>query len=1007
MQLLDSAADALALYAPDGTFRWVSAAARTVLGHAPAALAGRAAREIVHPDDQLRVEAFCADGLARASGSASGRYRVLRADGRPPSWVEATGQPLRDTLTGAVTGLIVTVRDIDQLVVAEQAREVELQLAETIFDQSPMGLTVFRAVRDEVTGAITDLRIERRNACARALVGLPPGTTDEGRLMRIEYPTTESTGVFEQHRQVLLTGIPWEGEVEYRGEGIDGWFQLVIARLDAERISTAFIEVTATRRAEQAAAEAREQLALAAEVAGVGLSVREVGTNELTFSTQARALYGLAPDAPVSWSSLRAQMHPDDQLGPAVAYDAAVATAAAGQPAELRMRFRIRRANDGQDRVLLRIGRVQPATTTTPARIIGALIDITEAEEAAARVTQAEQQLRLAAEVAGLGLSILDTATNQVELSPSFARLLGWPAERTTATNDEVLARVHPDDVPVIMPVYAALRRDGGTVQTRYRLCLPDGTERTVLTSARRARAIPTGSYQLLFATLDITDAVRAERAAAQSQAQLALASEVAGLGLSIRDVATGELEITPAFARLYGLPEDQLRLPLTTLLDLTHPDDRREVRPAFDQKLADEKAIQQAQFRIRRADTGQERTLLASARRAVGPAGTQVLSVTLDTTELTRARAADEESRFWRRLTDGLSEIIWVADAAGITRRINQRWYDYTGQTEADIHANTWQRAIHPTDFAAVYTDELRARLAAGESYEIMFRLRRHDGVWRWHVARAVPLRDDPAGPVTNWVGLTVDIHERHEAEHALRRANADLDTFIYAAAHDLKSPIDNLEGILAALAEELADRRRLLPLPAVDAAQDALLDHASRSVARFRATLADLAQVVDLSRPITGRQASDATLDLATTVADLVLDMDPEFAQAGGLLCVNLSVALLPLPARHQRSLLFNLFSNALKYRFPGRPARLWLRTRLLNDDWVELALTDNGVGLDASQATRAFELFGRLHPGAAGGTGIGLFIVRRLVEQAGGSVRVSGKPGVGTTFFIRLPR
>ncbi|MBC7447696.1 MAG: PAS domain-containing sensor histidine kinase [Hymenobacteraceae bacterium] len=366
---------------------------------------------------------------------------------------------------------------------------------------------------------------------------------------------------------------------------------------------------------------------------------------------------------------------------------------------------------------------------------------------------------------------------------------------------------------------------------------------------------------------------------------------------------------------------------------------------------------------------------------------------------------AASLQLQYWQALVDTLPEILWLAGPnSRTTQLLNQRWYDYTGHTAEVLLDQSWVRAMHPADLIdSELQGDSQARIAAGQAYEIKLRLRRHDGAWRWFLMRAVPLRDH-AGTLTNWLGLTMDIHERELAERALRRANADLDTFVYAAAHDLKSPIDNLEAVVSALREEFSERLRAYPSPYDDAIAT-LYDHAERAVSRFRATLADLAQVVD-SQAV--EPVSQQALDLATHVADLVLDMEAEFVAARGTLCLDLHVPTLrALPARHLRSVLFNLIGNALKYRQPDRPARLWLRTRAIGASWIELALTDNGLGLDSTRAARAFELFGRLHPGAAGGTGIGLFIVRRVVEQAGGKLRVNGRVGEGTTFAIRLPR
>ena len=634
-------------------------------------------------------------------------------------------------------------------------------------------------------------------------------------------------------------------------------------------------------------------------------------------------------------------------------------------------------------------------------------LDLTPARRLEARLAEERRIFETVFDLAAAGLIIFQAVRDAAGAVVDFRVWRRNPRARqllNLAENDE--GALMSESYPLMMTnrlfeVFARVMQTGVPWHDEVRY------DEVVIDGSFDVYATRLDAEQLCVSFTDLTAVRQAEAYLIDAQAQLALATEATNLGVSIREIAIAELTVSPAFARLYGLPPETSRVALTTLLELTHPDDRHTLRPAFEAALSHADSTAQAQFRIHRADTGQERTLLSTARAEAGPDGQirRILSITLDVTDLARARAATEQLTYWKKLTDGLPEMLWVADAsAGVTQLLNQRWYDYTGHTEAVLRDQSWVRAIHPADLANSDTQrDTQEMIAVGKPYELKFRLRRHDGAWRWFLARAVPLRD-AAGTLANWVGLTIDIHEREEAEQRLRRANADLDTFVYAAAHDLKSPIDNLEAIIGELRAEIAERRVHYLDEVIDRAQDELLKHATQAVARFRGTLSDLAQVVDTQA---GFAFHPSALDLATHVADVALDMEAEFGAAQGRLCLDLDVGVVQaLPARHLRSVLFNLISNALKYRSPDRPARLWLRTRAVRDGRMEISLTDNGLGLDPQRAARAFELFGRLHPGAAGGTGIGLFIVRRIVEQADGQLRVRGRVGEGTTFSIELP-
>lgn len=1114
----------------DGRFRYASPSTLTVLGYAPEEIVGRLAAEFIHPDDWPRIylerqRLHAEDGPGRLV-----TYRALHRAGHHV-WIEAHGRVLRDSLTRQPLEQVVIARDITARVEKETELEKQRTLLETVFEHSPSGKTLLRAIRHAATGQVLDFAYVRRNRAARRQVGAPDDEELTGKTALSEQADIAQNGLFARFVEVLTTGEAWEGEVHHQIDGAETWYYATIARLDSEQISVAFINLTAIKLAERRAAEAQTKLALAAEVAGVGLSVRDLQTGEVEVTEQFRHLYGLPPTGPVSFAHLRGLMNPQDMAQQIEAYDRAIAN---GQDQRTRIRFR--RADTGEERTMLGVSRVLKDASGKPTQVLATVLDISEAIRAERQVEEARARLALASEVAGIGLSVREVDSDVLTITPTLAAICGFPSEQTTISLAEMYAISHASDVAAMRRDYEAVMARGGTCQMRYRIRRPnDGAERTLLSRVQvltddsgrpvrtwvatlditdvlqleqraaeaqaqlalaaevvglgltertldtdvlqisseyaRIMGLPAGTtsltlskmtelfdpvevaqrfrpYQeavmrgetrrpirlrgwrqdngrpftvlaaagLLPATadlpariqsvaLDITDTVDAEERAASAQAQLALATEISGMGLSSCDLQTGMIEMSPTFSRLYGFEGDRTHAHISELLALSHPEDVRELRPAFEMATATSEATQQVQYRVRRADTDEWRTLLATARTVpnAGGRGGRVVSATVDITELQRAREVADQLQFWRRLTDSLPEIMWVADLEGRTTQINRRWYEYTGQTEPDVKAHIWQRAIHPADLNGPDNQGWQSAFPRNEPYELKFRLRRHDGAWRWHTARAVPVRDE-SGTVLHWVGLTMDIHEREMAQQALKRANTDLDTFVYAAAHDLKSPIDNLEAILTAIYEDFTERRCRQPW-SEDSSTDTLFEHAGRAVDRFRATLADLAQVV-AALPVEVNQP--ASLDLATYIADLVLDMDTEFAAAQGMLCLDLRVPVLgSLSARHLRTLLYNLINNSLKYRHPDRPARLWLRTRAAGPSWVELAISDNGIGLDPKRATRAFELFGRLHPGAAGGTGVGLFLVRRVVEQAGGQLRVSGRVGAGTSFFIRLPR
>ena len=237
----------------------------------------------------------------------------------------------------------------------------------------------------------------------------------------------------------------------------------------------------------------------------------------------------------------------------------------------------------------------------------------------------------------------------------------------------------------------------------------------------------------------------------------------------------------------------------------------------------------------------------------------------------------------------------------------------------------------------------------------------------------------------------------ELYNTNARLTRTNADLDTFVYSASHDLKSPITNVEGLLLALREHLPAPTLEIPLV------PRLLDMMDRAVARFQQTLMHLTDVSRLQQALPEHPAE--AIDLPALVEAVRLDILPELTAAGATLTVDLAACpTVRFSAKNLRSVVYNLLSNAVKYRAPDRAPDVQLRCHAAPGQ-VVLAVQDNGLGLSTAQQGELFRMFRRLHAHVPG-SGVGLYMVKKMVENAGGSITVHSQPGVGSTFTVTLP-
>ena len=242
----------------------------------------------------------------------------------------------------------------------------------------------------------------------------------------------------------------------------------------------------------------------------------------------------------------------------------------------------------------------------------------------------------------------------------------------------------------------------------------------------------------------------------------------------------------------------------------------------------------------------------------------------------------------------------------------------------------------------------------------------------------------------------LTAANQELCAANKQLVRTNVDLDNFIYTASHDLKAPITNIEGLLHLL-------RRALPAAVrTDDLVASVLRRMHDSVERFTRTIGHLTDVTRLQAEFAQPAVA---LQLADVVEDVRQDLLPLLTEAGA----QLNVVLIDCQPRvfsekNLRSILYNLLSNAIKYRHPGRPAQISIDC-VAEDNILLIKIKDNGLGLSSRQQTQLFKLFQRMHSHVEG-SGLGLYMVKKIVENAGGTIAVQSEVNVGSTFTVRFP-
>jgi PAS domain S-box-containing protein len=360
----------------------------------------------------------------------------------------------------------------------------------------------------------------------------------------------------------------------------------------------------------------------------------------------------------------------------------------------------------------------------------------------------------------------------------------------------------------------------------------------------------------------------------------------------------------------------------------------------------------------------------------------------------LAEARLRESEEQF-QTIADRAPAKIWITNAEGSCVYLSPRWYAFSGRTPEQDLGLGWKETLHPDDkgrLEHLFGDAAARRVGFG----LDARFRRHDGVYRWMASSGNP-RFDESGEFLGFVGVVVDIHERKVFEQELKEAGRRKDEFLATLAHELRNPLAPIRNGLhvmrlagqdsssAERARDMIDRQLGQMVRLIDDLLDvSRITSGKIELRRSWINLHDAVQsAVETSRPLIDAQGQD--LDVKIPSEPILLDGDlTRLAQAFS-----------------------NLLQNAAK--FSERGGRISLSARR-DDGRVVVSVRDAGVGISADLLPHVFGLFMQGdralgHP--QGGLGIGLTLVKRLVELHGGTVEAKSEgAGLGSEFVVTLP-
>lgn len=649
--------------------------------------------------------------------------------------------------------------------------------------------------------------------------------------------------------------------------------------------------------------------------------------------------------------------------------------------------------------------------TGSVAGVLGITEDVTAREQEKTALRDALERYTLVQRATNDTIWDWNLGSGHLSWNEGITTTFGYTPEQVRADVDWWAELLHPDDATRVgASLEAAIQGAAASWSEEYRLRRADGSyavvqDRGYLQRNEQGVAVRAiGSMQdISVQRLAQTELEAAMQRAEISALRLEAVLEALPVGVFITDEA-GLVQVTnPAASTIWGgkAPRvgiesyGQYRAWSARTGEALLPEDwpiARAIRTRRD--VLDEELVIQA-------FDGTPKTVLASGVVFRHPDGEVLggVAVNVDITDRKRAEQAleEREARF-RSLIENASDLITVIDSAGAMQYNSAAAPRILGYAPEELRDRTFFEFTHPDDLESIGGTFERTLRNPGEPIAYNLRFRRSDGTYRWLEGIATNLLTDPS--VQGIVANSHDVTERVEASkkleaysRELERSNRELQDFAYIASHDLQEPLRKVQAFGDRLKGRYADL--------LDEAGRDYLERMQGAANRMQTLIQDL---LTYSR-VTSKAQPFEPVVLRQVLSDVEQDLSRRFETSQGRLEVGELPEIEADPVQ-MRQLFQNLVGNALKFHREGVAPIVTISGSSVGDT-IEIRIQDNGIGFEPQYAERMFRPFERLHGRLAyEGTGIGLAIVRKIVERHNGSIKAEGDPGQGATFLVQLP-
>ena len=587
--------------------------------------------------------------------------------------------------------------------------------------------------------------------------------------------------------------------------------------------------------------------------------------------------------------------------------------------------------------------------------------------------------------------------------SDEMNRIYGYDPETHQMTLDEGIKACHPDDLEKVQSAFEKAIETGEGFDYEHRIVRLDGAIRTI-SAKTECRLDDTGEVTSLLGIIqDITDRKLADDARVESDQIFRAISESAPVAVAISDLSDGTyLYCNDKVSELLGLPPGTV-VGRKASEFFIEPDEREE----FVQQIREDGELQASEIQLRRAD-GTTVWGIGSAQLINFGGRPANLSAVVDITDRKKAEDALRESdERYALAMEGTNEALWDWEIATDTLHMSPRYQELIGLKNcSSIKSESWMQYIHPDD-RELFRDSIKAHLREETAFfSCEFRLQVAGLPDRWVRDRGMSLRD-VHGCAYRMAGSMGDITDRKlvetalfEAKEAAEKANLAKSDFLSSMSHELRTPLNAILGFAELIR---TDEKHILNKEHVES-----VDHILHSGGHL---LELINEVLDLARVEAGKVSLDlCPLPVRSHMLkciDLVASVASEKKVTIDASDVATTSTCVQADELRFKQVCLNLLSNAIKYNMEA--GKIFVSSKVDDRGFVHIAIKDTGYGISDEDKGSLFQPFSRVGKRSENieGTGLGLALAKRLVEEMGGEIGFESTAGHGSTFWFILPQ